>query len=161
MSINTGKVVGRRTLKFSSIDEILSEVERLNQVKVRTLGNWSSGQILKHLATTMDWCLDGAPVRAPFYIRLFGWFVKNSFLRKPMPAGFALPKDTAIHLVPGETSWDEGLRHLRSSIQRLKTQTKRWPSPFLGELTREQWDQLHCRHCELHLSFLVPEASTS
>ena len=27
---------------------------------------------------------------------------------------------------------------------------------LLGELTREQSDQLHCRHCELHLSFLVP-----
>ena len=26
------------------------------------------------------------------------------------------------------------------------------------ELTREQWDQLHCRHAELHLSFLTPES---
>ena len=28
---------------------------------------------------------------------------------------------------------------------------------FLGAMTREQWDQLHCRHAELHLSFLIPE----
>ena len=159
MPVDTAKVEGRRQLKFSTLDEILADVERLNQSKLRTLGNWSAGQILAHLATTMDWCLDGAPVTAPWYIRLFGWFVKNPFLRNPMPAGFALPEATAKYLVPAETSWEEGLRILRTSIQRLKTESQRHRSPFLGELTREQWDQLHCRHAELHLSFLIPETA--
>jgi hypothetical protein len=40
----------------------------------------------------------------------------------------------------------------------MKAEPQRFPSPFLGELTREQWDQLHCRHCELHLSFILPES---
>jgi hypothetical protein len=49
------------------------------------------------------------------------------------------------------------LQLIRAAIGRMKTESTRFPSPFLGELTRDQWDQLHCRHCELHLSFLIPE----
>src|SRR5438876_746325 len=105
MSVDTAKVQGRRTLQFNSLDDILAEVERLNQGKVRAIGNWSPGQILKHLSLPMVWCLDGAPMRAPWYIRLFGWFVKNRFLRNPMPPGFALPTEPAKHLIPPETTW--------------------------------------------------------
>jgi hypothetical protein len=159
MPIDTGKVEGRRTLTFTTLDDILADLERLEKAKLRTLGNWSSGQVLMHLSVPIEWCLDGAKVRAPWYIRVFGWFVKNRFLRNPMPAGFALPEATAAYLVPGETSWEDGLRILRAAIQRLKTETQRHPSPFLGVLTREQWDQLHCRHAELHLSFLIPESA--
>ena len=157
MSVDTAKVQGRRELHFNSLDEILADVERLNQGKVRALGNWSPGQILKHLATPMNWCLDGAPVKAPFYIRIFGWFIKNRFPTQPMSAGFTLPKAMAEFLVPAATSWEDGLQMIRAAIGRMKTETTRFPSPFLGELTRDQWDQLHCRHCELHLSFLIPE----
>ena len=159
MPIDTATVQGRRQLHFNTLDDILADVERLNQVKIRALGNWSPGQNLKHVVTVMDWCIDGAPVKAPFYIRIFGWFIKNRFLTQPMSAGFGLPKATAAYLVPGETSWEEGLRHFRGSMQRMKTESQRKPSSFLGALTREQWDQLHCRHCELHLSFLIPENS--
>ena len=160
MPVDTAKVEGRRTLKFNSLDDIVAELERLNLAKLRTIGNWSPGQILRHLSVPMEWSLDGAKVKAPLIIRFFGWFIKKRFLRNPMPAGFVLPKDTADHLVPGETSWEEGLRILRASIHRLKSESQRHPSPFLGELTHEQWEQLHCRHAELHLSFLIPETGT-
>ena len=46
MTVDTAKVEGRRTLHFTSLDEILAEVERLNQGKVRAIGNWSPGQVL-------------------------------------------------------------------------------------------------------------------
>ncbi len=158
MSVDTKKVTGRRPLHFDSLDDILADIERLNQGKIRALGNWTPGQVLKHLSVVMIWCLDGAPIRPPWFVRIIGWFMKNRFLRNPMPAGFALPKDAAAHLIPGETSWEEGIQTIRGAIQRLKSESQRMPSPFLGALTREQWDQLHCRHSELHLSFLVPEA---
>ena len=44
MSVDTAKVEGRRTLHFHSLDDILADVERLNQGKVRPIGNWSPGQ---------------------------------------------------------------------------------------------------------------------
>jgi hypothetical protein len=159
MSIDT-KTVSRRILKFAALDDIVAEVERLNQGKVRALGNWTPGQILKHLAIVMVWSLDGAPVKAPWIARIFGWFMKNRFISNPMPAGFKLPDESAAHLVPGPTTWEEGLQAFRAAIARLKAENQRQPSPFLGELTREQWDMLHCRHSELHLSFLDTEPAS-
>jgi hypothetical protein len=157
MSVDTTKVAGRRTLQFNSLDDILADIERLNQGKVRAIGNWSPGQILKHLSVPMMWCLDGASFKAAWHIRVMCWFMKNRFLTRPMSAGFQLSGDFARELIVADTSWDEGLHTIRAAIARMKAEPQRHPSPLLGELTRAQWDQMHCRHCELHLSFLVPE----
>lgn len=157
MPVDTSKVQGRRELHFEKLDDILADVDKLNQSKIRTLGNWSGGQILKHLSIPMIMCLDGAPYTAPWYVRFIGWFIKGRFVRNPMPVAFELPEDAAKHLIPGETTWEDGLKALQSAIQRMKTEQQRHPSPFLGYLTNEQWDQLHCRHAELHLSFIVLE----
>jgi Protein of unknown function (DUF1569) len=112
---------------------------------------------LKHLATVMNGSIDGTPMRLPWYFRLLGRMMKGRVLRKGMPPGFQLRGQAAETLVPPPTSWEEGLQLFRQAVQRLRTETKREPSPFLGPMTREDWDQLHCRHAELHLSFLTPE----
>jgi hypothetical protein len=159
MPVDTAKVEGRRTLHFNTPDDILADVERLNQGKVRALGNLSPGQILKHLTVPMLWSLDGAPIKAAWHMRLVAWIMKKRFLCNPMPAGFKLPENFAKQLIPGETSWEDGLQAIRTALARMKAEPQRHPSPILGELTREQWDQLNCRHCELHLSFLIPDAT--
>src|SRR5450631_1684823 len=103
MPVDTAKVGGRRTLHFNTLDDILADIERLAQGKVRALGNWSPGQILKHLTVPMVWCLDGAPIKAAWYIRIGGRLMRNRFLRNPMGAGFKLSADFAKELVPGKT----------------------------------------------------------
>ena len=45
---------------------------------------------------------------------------------------------------------------LGAAIERAGSQRMKHPSPVLGKLSHEQWEQLHCRHAELHLSFLHP-----
>ncbi|MFO0951858.1 MAG: hypothetical protein U0835_12045 [Isosphaeraceae bacterium] len=60
--------------------------------------------------------------------------------------------------MPPPTSDADGFAAIRRGIHRLKTETHRKPSPLLGPLTVGEWNQLNCRHCELHLSFIVPEA---
>ncbi len=42
-------------------------------------------------------------------------------------------------------------------IDRLNREPQRYPSPVFGKMTKEEWDQLHLRHAEMHLSFYVPE----
>lgn len=158
MSVDTTKIEGRRTLHFATLDDILADVERLNQGKIRALGNWSPGQVLRHLMVPMRWCLDGTALKAPWYVRFLSVFFKKGFLRNPMPAGFKLSADFAAELEPsGPAEWEAELNAFRAMIGRLKAEPQRYPSPFLGAMTREQWDQLHCRHAELHLSFLIPE----
>jgi hypothetical protein len=156
MTVDTRKVENRRQLHFDTIDDILKDVERLNQGPVKALGNWSGGQVLKHLAIVMNGSIDGTSMRLSWFLRLIGWMLKRRILTKGMTPGFQLKGHSAEVLVPPSTSWQEGVEMFRQAIHRLHTESKREPSAFLGKLTREQWDQLHCRHAELHLSFLVP-----
>ena len=59
--VNTKTVTGRRELRYDNYDELLADAERLAGKEVRTLGNWSYGQILRHLARSIDAMIDGAP----------------------------------------------------------------------------------------------------
>lgn len=163
-AIDTAKIAGRRTLRFDSLDDIRADVDRLaNAKELKVLGNWTSGQILKHLAIVMNCAIDGMPSRMPWHLRamlamLRPFFVRK-FLRDPMPAGYKLPPDVAAVIIPAaSTSWEDGLAAIRTAIERLKKETKREPSPFMGKLSVEDFNRLQCRHSELHLSFLVPVA---
>ena len=157
-AIDTGKVTGRRKLHFDNLDAILSDVDRLAKSReIRALGNMSAGQILEHLARTMNKSIDGYQNGLPAPVRfVFRLLFKNKFLHQPMSAGFKLPKGALAELVPGPVDLEQGFRDLRQAIRRLQTEPNRAPSPVLGPLTRDEWNEVHCRHAELHLSFLVP-----
>jgi hypothetical protein len=161
MTVNTSKVANRRALRFDTIGDIMADVERLNQGKMKTLGNWSGGQILKHLSIVMNGSIDGAPVGFAWPLRLLGRVMKKRVLTKGMTPGFQLKGAAASALVPGPLSWEEGLEIFRRACKRQETEEKREPSPFLGPLSRAEWNQLHCRHAELHLSFLEPAKDSS
>jgi hypothetical protein len=156
-AVDTTKVGNRRTLHFDNLEDIRAEVERLAGSKdVRALGNWSSGQVFKHLAITMNNSIDGAPPSLPAIVRFFlRLLIKRRMLTKPMSPGFQLPK-RAAHMLPPATSFEEGLQSIRHALQRLRTENKRADHLAVGPLTEAEWVQMHCRHCELHLSFLVP-----
>ncbi len=157
MAIDTTRVANRRQLRFETVEDILADVEHLNGSKFKALGNWSGGQILKHLATVMNSSIDGMPpMRLAWYMRLMARLMKGWLLSGKMPPGFKLKDEAATSFIPQETNWDEGLRLIRGAVRRQQTESKREPSPFLGPMTREDWNRLHCRHAELHLSFLVP-----
>lgn len=160
MPIQTSKVTGRRTIRYANYDELLADAEGCATGNVRCLGNWSAGQIFEHLARTMTMSLDGVDFQAPWLMRFVARnFMKNSILNKPMPPGFNLPGKAAEALLPKAVPTEAGLASLRTAIHRLKTESKREPSPILGPLTREEWDKLHLNHSALHMSFLVPTGS--
>jgi hypothetical protein len=162
MPIDTAKVTGRRTLHFATLADIEADLDDIAKKKVRALGNWTPGQIYQHLATSMNVAIDGADFTTAWPFRLIGrLFMKKRLQYKPMAPGFRLPNNAAKVLVPAPTDEKLGLENVRKALKRMQTETKRAPSPFLGELTREECDRIHCRHAELHLSFLVPkDAST-
>jgi hypothetical protein len=161
-AIETGKVTNRRKLRFNGLDDILADVEQLSQAgELHCLGNWSAGQIIQHLAISMNKSIDGFDWRVPFVLRLLiQMFFKKRLLNQAMPPGFKLNARATAEMVPGETiSMDEALANLRQAMQRLQSEDKRSPHPAFGSLTRAEWDLVHCRHSELHLSFLEPVTS--
>ena len=154
--VETKKVTGRRTLHFATLADCLADAEMLARSRVRCLGNWSAGQIFQHVATGMNSSIDGARFKPSLLFRLILPLFKKRILTKGMTPGFKLPPAAARVLVPGDTDTEAGLAAIRSAIARLQTEENRAPSPFLGKLTREESDQLHLRHAELHFSFIVP-----
>ena len=157
--INTAKVIGRRQLRFERLDDILADIDHLqSSSNLKTLGNWSVDQILNHLAKAMTKSIDGFDTSMPAPLRLLmRVLMKRRILNKGMTPGFKLPARAAAEMQTPSVSAAEAFANLRRTIDRLRTETTRAPSPFLGRLTADEWNRLHCRHCELHLSFLVPE----
>jgi hypothetical protein len=156
-SINTAKVRGRRKLRFTSFDELVSDVDRLSSGPVKVLGNWTPGQIFRHLALAYNGSIDGFTMTFPLHLRVIGKIFRKKLLTMQMPAGFKLPPDGAAMLGPPPTATDEGAAMLRTAIERLQRESKRAKHPLFGELTREEWDRVHLAHASLHLSFLIPE----
>lgn len=150
----------RRTVSYTSLQEIADDAQRLHAAGAPTTGNWSQGQIYDHLARLMDGSLDGFDFTAAWPLRKISkWIFKPLIFKKGMPAGFKLKGDAGRVLLPDPVADQAGLDHLLQAIYRLQNESQRHPSPVLEELTREEWDLLHRRHAELHMSFIAePEA---
>jgi hypothetical protein len=159
MPVDTTKVQGRRQVSYSSLQEVLADAERLSKGKVKTLGNWSAGQIFRHLATGLDVSIDGTKAKFPWWLRLVAPLFKSKLINSPMPPGFKLPAGAAPFLEPGPVvSTDEGLSALRTAIARQEKEPNRAASPVFGPLTRDEWNRIHLHHAALHMSYLVPES---
>ena len=106
----------------------------------------------------MNKCVDGFESRPPFFVRwIVRAFFRGRFLTKPMSAGFKLPKAAAAELIPQPpVTFGDGVTSIREAIDRLKSTPTRVASPLLGPMNIDEWTQLHCRHAELHFSFLLP-----
>src|SRR5688500_11741917 len=128
-TVETRSVAGRRKLSFGSLEEILADAERVAAGPHRTLGNWTAGQVFRHLATVMNGAIDGVPTRPPWYTRTMPRLRKKCILSHPLRAGIKLPPDAAARLVPPATTTEDGLNMLRQAIHRLQTEPKREPSP--------------------------------
>lgn len=145
----------RRELRFESFDEVVDDVNSHATPDAQTLGNWSVGQICEHLAVAMERSIDGYGFQAPWPIRLGGRLLKRRILTKPMRAGFKLRGKAREVLVPEHADDAEARKRLLHAITRLREEATREPHPVFGRLTRDEYDLLHLRHAELHLSFIA------
>jgi Protein of unknown function (DUF1569) len=163
MTINVKAVTGRRLLRFESYDDIRRDVLQLMASgPIRSLGNWSVGQNFEHLARSMDVSIDGVDYRLPAWMRLIAKSLKGWFLSRPFKPGFQLPKELENGFGPGaHVSTEDGYRELLASLDRIESTARRAPSPAFGEMPESDWIRLHCRHAELHLSFLTNELGGS
>ncbi len=147
----------RREIQYANLDELVADAQRLVSLNATTTGNWSAGQIFEHLARVMEKSIDGFETPPlPWIVRLgLRIFLKRKILNQPMSPGFKLPKRAESEIVAAPIDEQEALAHLKRAVSRLKSETERKPSPLLGQLTIDEWNQLHRRHAEMHMSFLT------
>lgn len=155
---NTKRVTGRRQLHFNSLDDILADAEQLTSGPIKAAGNWSPGQIFEHLARGYTLPLDGVVLPIPFYVRWGARMMLGIFLRNGMPAGIKLDGESAQALVPPDSITPQtGLADLRQGVALWKAKTSVPRHSVFGNISDDQWTQVHLRHAELHMSFLSPE----
>jgi hypothetical protein len=156
MPINTKKVLGRRQLRFETLDDVLHDAETLASKEVQMLGNWSLGQVFRHLSIGLNGSTNGFTFRMPYIETLFvRIFLKKRLLTRGFPSGYGRAR-IWDPVKPGETSTVEGLSVLQTASKRFTDNPTRFPHPLFGKLSPEEWYLFHLRHSELHLSFAKP-----
>jgi len=102
MPADTAKVVGRRQLDYTSFEELLADAEQMSSGPVKALGNWSAGQIFKHLAIIYNGSIDGLPVTFPWHFRMMVKLFKTKIINGPMPPGFKMKPENAKFTEPDQ-----------------------------------------------------------
>ena len=147
-----------RTLTFKNLDEVVAEAERLASGEVQVSGNHSFGAILKHLALTHDITTGRVQAPAPpWYMKYIMIPIMKPFILRdaPIKPGFKLPaKAESFFWASEDVSVEDGLAHLRESVEAYQTQGPTPKHPMFGKMSKETNLRLQCRHAELHLGFV-------
>jgi len=158
--IDTARVANRRQLRFISVEDALAEVDRLVAADaggtLKRLGNWTVGQALGHLATWAEFAYTGSPLSPPWFVRILSRMMKRRFIYGSLDPGFNIPKVPGGTLGTEPISTEAGLSRYEAVMKRLEREAPSLPNAIFGPLSHEEWKQLHLRHAELHLSFLIP-----
>jgi hypothetical protein len=153
----------RRELSFTGLDEAVLEVERLVEGHA-TVGNWSLGQILNHLAAVIEVSIDGGAARTPFMVGLFAneegrgriaRFRQRLLEQGQIPNGAPIP--SARLVPPTDAAVAAEARRFSDAVNRFCSAEDPLPEhPGLGPMTRSEWERFHCVHCAHHLGFVLP-----
>ena len=154
--VRTRTVNDRRALAFRTLDDLLADAEALGSGEIRTSGNWTPAQIVEHVGRLIACSVDGFPKRGSPLIRLVARLMKKRVLTRPLPAGYPLPGRFAFLEPAPDATWPEAMEQLRRAVERAGSERMSRPSPILGAMTHEDWVQFHCRHAEMHFSFMHP-----
>jgi len=145
----------RRPLAYASLGEVMPDVDRLLRGHA-TVGDWSLGQILSHLAQAFRFTIDGFPSEAfpPRVIRkTFGRLLLWHILRTGrFPEGLRMPG----RYEPAPAA-DARAEALRAALRRFLAHAGPLAEhPMRGVVSREVWERFHCIHCAHHLRFALP-----
>lgn len=158
--VDTKAVSGYRELRFNSIDECISEVNRIlsadGQGKLKCLGNWTCGQVMSHVAAWIEYAYEGFPMpKAPFFIRWILRLRRNKMLNGKMPRGIRIPGipegTKGIDDLPTQAAGERLIKALR---RLASPEPAKFDSPAFGKLSEEERVKLNLRHAELHLGYL-------
>ena len=144
----------RRALRFASLDEIMPEVERLVAGESTTVGEWTLGQILNHLASAFQ-ITARAPAATDEPTREEAVRRRRLLNSGRFPDGVEAPLPALIP--PSDCDCTTEVEQFRKAMGRYQSREGAFPAhPFLGPMSGEEWDLFHCIHCAHHLSFVIP-----
>jgi len=149
-----------RTLQFSTLNEAVEEVHRLQASGYVAQGNWSLGQICRHLRLVQDPSVEGYPA----WISLFA-FLRPIMRRLLLPRVLSANPPRGIRTMssfePGDNLDEaEEVERFVASVNRFSAHDGPYhPHPAFGRLAPEQLERVHASHAAHHLRFLTPQST--
>ena len=156
------RTVPRRTLHFDRLGDALADLQRLAGGRLDATGNRSPEEIVTHLAVAIELNLDGIdPSIIPLPLRVVGRVAGGPIGRylasHPMRPGVTTgPAATSVFWPAVDGDLPDTIDRYAAAIRRLHQADTLPKHPLFGTMSPEQAEQFHCRHAELHLSFLHP-----
>ena len=146
-----------RELRFEDLVLASQEAESLLGSGYQKRGNWSLGQICRHLREVQDMSIDGFPkwMSMLFFLRPI---MRRALLPRLMRGDSPIGVRTLPQLVPpGDLDDAQEVAALAASVERfLSFEGEYPPHPAFGKMSRDQLTTLHCTHAAHHLRFLEP-----
>lgn len=152
-------MVTKKNQNMSSIynktdNEII--ISRINQLTPESQALWGKmtvDQMLSHCQAPIDFAFGKLPIKANFLMRLFGKMIKGKMLKSQE---FKKNSPTAPAFIRTEKyDFDQTKQGL---IERINVFSELGPGaikttnhPFFGEMTYDEWSQLHTMHLDHHL----------
>ncbi len=145
-----------RTLRFQTLDDLAREARAIAaDPDARCRGTWTPAQNLWHVGRVVLASVEGFPAGPPLLLKLIGPLLKNRVTTRPFNPGIKLPSKMAEHFVaPADTTMEQALEMVESSVTRQQSEGFIPASPLFGKLSAKQWEQLHCRHAEMHFGLI-------
>ncbi len=156
--------VERRKLSFATLDEVVADAENLLTKGCDRAGNWDLAQVAGHLANWLSYPVEGFP-KVPLLLRPIALLIRTTAGKRMrdniLANGFTPGTRTVPETVPtagGDAT--AAVARLRQAAERLKAHAGPIVrSPLFGAMNKDEAMRLQLRHCEHHLSFLIPHSS--
>lgn len=159
--MSTASKPGRRKPTFASLDDVVRDAENLQAKGYDKTGNWDLAQVCSHLAEWMRFPVEGFP-KVPLLLRPIAWLARATVGKKLRAKVLKDGFDAGGRTMP-QTVFSSGgdptaaVAKLREAAERFRAYAGEiHPSPLFGAMTKDEALQLQLKHCEHHLSFLVP-----
>ncbi|MEM9941482.1 MAG: DUF1569 domain-containing protein [Planctomycetota bacterium] len=150
----------RRDLELEGFDSVLGECRSLLGNGYQRAGNWSLGQICRHIRLTIEANMNGYP----WWMTLLGFplrpILKLLLLPRIMSGRSPAGLQTAPSLVPPDgLDDDQEFQAFESCVGSFVRHTgPLYPHPAFGKMSHEEFGKFHVAHCIHHLRFLIPKS---
>ncbi|TWU10328.1 hypothetical protein Pla52o_57020 [Novipirellula galeiformis] len=153
----------RRELKFNELTDAVSECERLLGSGYVRNGNWSLGQICRHMKLTIEANMHGYPTWMSilgYPLRpLLRWLVLPRLLSGHSPSGV---KTAPMFVPPMDLDDATEVSAFTACVLKFQSNTgPLHPHPGFGPMDRDGFNQFHAAHAAHHLRFLEPAVEDS
>ena len=145
-----------RILKFSTLDDILTESHRIAALpEVTSRGSWTPAQNIWHVGRFIKAGVEGYPTKVPWFLKLVGPLMKKQFTTKGFKPGIKLPSQAADHMVaPSDTTIERAIEMISCAVEGANEKGFLPKNPMMGKMTQQEWIDLHCRHAEMHFGLI-------